>query len=425
LPNVATSQFQKAPLVSDLAALALAVGGALALLGCDCSVATSSHGESRAAPTREVIVFEGACDASGAVPIDDQTFAVADDENDVLRIYSVRGGPPIDVVDIGDEIGTNHVAKGKKKKKKPRRQESDIEAGTLLNGRGYWLTSHARTKGGKHDPDRFRFFATEIEANGLQGNLYGSPYHGLLEDLLADPRLQELDLVSASHQPSKTPEGLNIEGMTATSDGKLLLGFRGPRPLGRALLVPIENPEDVMSGEHARLGRPVLLSLDGRGVRGLSYWRGRTLVLAGAHDSSGISALYSWDGVNEPVLEATDFADLNPEAFFTPDTGDEILVLSDDGDRELHGQPCKRAESDAGKRFRGVRLRLSLGSASPPTVPATAATLEAVSVTSDPAAAASVTASEPAAAPKASSTLGPSPTAAESHGASARTSEPE
>jgi hypothetical protein len=101
------------------------------------------------------------------------------------------------------------------------------------------------------------------------------------------------------------------------------------------------------------------LPLGDRGVRGLSYWRGRTLVLAGSSESGGVSALYSWDGVGRPKLEVQGFGDLNPEAFFTPDSSDDVLVLSDDGEREIHGEPCKRAKSSEDKRFRGVRVRLS------------------------------------------------------------------
>lgn len=327
---------------------------ALVLTACDCSALGGPPQRSvETSATSDIVVFEGTCDASGAVPLDAHTFAVADDENDLLRVYSDRGGPPLEVIDIGEELGTTHPPKGKKKKKK-KRQESDIEAATLLNERGYWLTSHARSKDGKFDPDRFRFFATEVDSKNTHASLYGRPYHGLLDDLLADPRLQRFRLVDAAEKPAKDPNGLNIEGMTALADGRLLLGFRGPRPDENALLVPLENPEAVMQGERARFGDPVLLPLGGRGIRGLSSWRGRTLVIAGSYDSTGVSALYSWDGVGAPVLETDAFADLNPEAFFTPETAPRVLLLSDDGEQTIDGKPCKRLKDDGRKRFRGV-----------------------------------------------------------------------
>ena len=38
----------------------------------------------------EETVFYGACDASAAVALDENTFVVADDEDNVLRIYSLK-----------------------------------------------------------------------------------------------------------------------------------------------------------------------------------------------------------------------------------------------------------------------------------------------------------------------------------------------
>jgi len=53
------------------------------------------------------------------------------------------------------------------------------------------------------------------------------------------------------------------------------------------------------------------------------------------------------------------FEGANPEAFFTAEGNDEILVLSDDGGRELHGKPCKKLKGKKHKRFRGLWLRLA------------------------------------------------------------------
>src|ERR1041384_1457792 len=46
------------------------------------------------------LTFTGMCDASGAVPLDDHLFAVADDEDNVLRVYDAdRGGSPLGAAD--------------------------------------------------------------------------------------------------------------------------------------------------------------------------------------------------------------------------------------------------------------------------------------------------------------------------------------
>jgi hypothetical protein len=48
-----------------------------------------------------VVVFEGMCDASGAIPIDERRFAIADDEENEIRVYDAeRGGPPLAAVPL-------------------------------------------------------------------------------------------------------------------------------------------------------------------------------------------------------------------------------------------------------------------------------------------------------------------------------------
>jgi hypothetical protein len=52
-----------------------------------------------------IVTFTGTCDASGAVPIDARLFVVANDENNVLRIYDAeRGGTPLHAIDLSPEF---------------------------------------------------------------------------------------------------------------------------------------------------------------------------------------------------------------------------------------------------------------------------------------------------------------------------------
>jgi len=315
-----------------------------------------------------LVHFEGACDASGAVPLDDHRFAVADDEDSVLRIYDAeRGGPPLYTVDVSG--GLDLAKKPEKPKKKPRKKpdrdpkrrkvpETDIEAAAVVGEHAYWITSHARTKSGKRDPARFKFFATELpRRQGTQAPL-GGVYTGLVEDMLSDPRLAALGLELAAER-SPSDGGLNIEGMTATPDGKLLLGLRQPVPRGRAVLLTLDNPDALLRGEKARFGPPHLLDLAGLGVRALSSWRGSYLIVAGPGTTGATSRLYRWDGNGSPThLHDVRFDALNPEGFFTPEARDAILVLSDDGTELIGGAPCKELQSSERKRFRGMWLDL-------------------------------------------------------------------
>ncbi|WP_163988156.1 DUF3616 domain-containing protein [Pyxidicoccus caerfyrddinensis] len=307
---------------------------------------------SAAADARASVVFEGMCDASGAVALGGDLFVVGDDEDNILRVYDARrGGAPVRSVDLSPDLELPT-------KKKP--PEADIEAATGLGSLSFWLTSHGRNSSGKKQPSRLRFFATEETDGGPK--LVGQPYSHLLDDLLADPRMAPFALEHAEGLAPKSPGGLNIEGLTAMADGtSLLIGFRSPVPQGRALVVPLLNPTEVVrEGARARLGEPRLLDLGGLGIRSLSWWHGRYVIISGATASEATSRLFTWRGGDDAPVPASevDLTGLNPEAFFTPEQAEEILLLSDDGTVPLDGVECKRLKDPARKRFRGVWVRL-------------------------------------------------------------------
>ena len=299
----------------------------------------------------EMPLFLGACDASGAVELSEHMFVVGDDEDNVLRVYDAdRGGAPIFAVDLSPQLDLD----GKKRKK----LETDIEAATRVGDLAFWLTSHGRNSKGKLKAERFRFFATTtaVEPAGLK--LVGKSYSHLLDDLLADPRLGSFQLGFAAERAPKEAGGLNIEGMTERVEGGVWIGFRNPNPGGKALLVPFVNPERVVHGERAKFGDPLLLDLGGLGVRALSWWQGRYLIAAGHYSGGAESRLFSWDGGTELKDLALTFADFNPEGFFTPETRDRVMLLSDDGSRAVGEKECKRVRDPAAKSFRGRWLAL-------------------------------------------------------------------
>ncbi|MBL8623920.1 MAG: DUF3616 domain-containing protein [Myxococcales bacterium] len=300
------------------------------------------------------LVFEGACDASGAVELDATHFVVADDEDNVLRVYdAVRGGPPVAAVDVSAALGL--APQGKRA---PRMPELDLEAATRIGDRAYWLTSHGRNSKGKARPERLRFFATTLPAAPSAAGLdVVASSDRLLEALLADPRLARFDLATAATRAPKAEGGLNLEGMTASPDGALLLGFRSPVPDGRALLVRLERPDDFLAGGAAALGPPVQLDLGGHGVRALTWWQGRYALVAGPADTGGPARLYAWDGAGAAAPLAVDLTGYNPEGTFSPDGDPRLLLLSDDGTALIDGVACKATPDPARRRFRGVWLR--------------------------------------------------------------------
>ena len=277
--------------------------------------------------------YTGSADASGAVAVGTTHFAVVDDEDDFLRIYRREGGgAPVAGVCLSDwrEL---QLPGGKKK-------ELDLEGGARVGDTIFWLGSHGNSKEGKITPGRRQLFATIIrETNGtFQITLDGQPYRRLMEDLLEAPQLREFNLgeAAASGRAPKDKGGLNIEGMCATVEGHLLLGFRNPIPHGRALLVPILNPLDTIRGKPARLGNAVQLDLQGRGIRDLVLVGKEYFLIAGDYRSKGVpSQLYRWAGGTESPRWLMDLPHLNPEVLIAyPDTGGtQLQVLSDDGQK--------------------------------------------------------------------------------------------
>jgi hypothetical protein len=305
------------------------------------------------------VTFTGAADASAIAVIDSNLIAVADDEDDTLRIYAVTGGRPIASLNVADFL---QVDRGK--------PEADIEAACRAGDRIYWIGSHGRNKDGKPRPSRCRLFATDIRSdpNGRSLKPAGQPCKTLLAGLLASKELKGLGLEEAAgvdqlkvtgkkkdaRRLAPKEEGLNIEALAASPDGKrLLVGFRNPIPRGKALVVPLENPAAMIDrGEPPVVGRPLLWDLGGRGIRDMGYVAelGVYFIIAGPYDEEKRFALYRWSGDADqpPTLFKPDLGKGYPH--FTPEAiagfGRErrLLILSDDGTRpvEVTGpQECR------------------------------------------------------------------------------------
>src|SRR5690606_31363127 len=152
----------------------------------------------------EQVVFEGACDASGAVPIDDRHFALADDEDNLLRIYDAeRGGKPLRSIDLNPQL----ALQDDKKKKKKKSHESDLEAATSIGDQAYWLSSHGRNKSGKLKEERLVFFSTSLPQVTGARRVIGGPYRDLVDDMVAETSLQAFHLEAAQRLAPKAPGG--------------------------------------------------------------------------------------------------------------------------------------------------------------------------------------------------------------------------
>jgi hypothetical protein len=280
-----------------------------------------------------MLEFRGLANASAAVRVGEDRFLAGCDENNVLQLYRTAGGDPVASFETSHWLGLT-----------TRNGEADYEGAARLGDVVFWLGSHGRNKSGEKRPDRQRLLAVRVVESAKGGSItlkpVGEPVATLVEQMAVAPTLTRFELAEASRRPPEEPGGLNLEGLAAGPGDSLWLGFRNPVPEGRALLVPLENPLEVVAGRPARFGEPRLLDLGGRGIRDM-VWTGREyFVIGGAAGGGGKSQLYRWSGdASAPVPVGKAFPkSLNPEAvvvFGSPESP-RLLVLSDDGGRSAN-----------------------------------------------------------------------------------------
>ena len=289
------------------------------LLGAACLSCRAEH------PLRTHI---GLANASAAVPVGTNLFLTGADDDNVISLYRADvGGKPLLRFDPSPWLQLEG-----------RSRDVNIEGAARLGDLVYWLGSHGRNKDGRSRPNRQRLFATQLteSTNGPSLAFSGQPCTNLLDALVAAPQLAAFGLREAA---GRGPEegGLNFEGLSAMPDGRLLMGFRGPVPEGKALLVPLLNPSEVIHGGLPKLGPPVQLDLGGLGIRDIA-WSGREyFLIAGRSGKGGTSQLWRWAGgdAKPERLDHPGLRRMNPEGiaiFGTPEKP-HLLIVSDDGNR--------------------------------------------------------------------------------------------
>ncbi|KRR10020.1 hypothetical protein CQ12_06325 [Bradyrhizobium jicamae] len=322
----------------------------------------------------QITTYRGACDGSAAIALDQNFFAVADDESNVLNVYRMGQAAAV------HELSLDAFLEAPTKKKpgpdgEPVFKEADLEGVARIDDRIYWIASHARDSKGEAEPGRSRLFATRIvpQADGPRLEPIGSgAYKDLREAMFDDAKLKRKlkpFKLSEAYAPGKeegpAPEskkGFNIEGLAATPDGRLLIGFRNPRPGKKALVISLDNPAEVVdAGKTPVFGNPWQLGkLKGRGIRSIEWVNNTYVIVAGPHGEAKDSeikppfALFTWSGKErdtEPVMMNAKLPDdFAPEAVFAIPGSSNMMLLSDDGTKK-----CKDADK-LEKSFRALTL---------------------------------------------------------------------
>lgn len=314
---------------------------------------TVQYGASVSAATPAATIFPvGASDASTAIAVDSQHVLVADDEDQVLRLYRRdQSGLPLSKFDFTSQLGLTDVSGGV-----PR--EVDLEAATRVGDTIYWLGSHSNSAAGAARPNRSRMFATTVAGSGAGTTLsYAGRYDHLETDLLAwdsgnghglGANYYELSSSAAAGVVPEGANGFNIEGLVMAPGGSTAyLAFRAPLATpalrSRALVVPVTN-WGALAQTHggtagsAVFGAPIELDLAGRGIREIVSNGSDYVLIAGPVGSVGTFQLYTWSGVAgaSPVPRA-EIAGLNPEGIVQVPAGTlngttTLQLVSDLGD---------------------------------------------------------------------------------------------
>jgi hypothetical protein len=312
------------------------------------------------------LTFYGMSDASAGAAVDSNSFIAADDEENILKVYKIENGTkPLYGFDMSGFLEVTEEF-----------PEADIEAAAKVGNRIYWITSHGRNKDGKLRSGRYRFFATELSEDANRIKPVGKPYKDLAFDFVETKSDVQEDLIEATGfgfrlkgvdraKLAPKDEGLNIEGLCASADGKTLyIGLRNPlHKKGKkelAIVIPLKNPALVIEkGQKCVFGKPLLWNLDGLGIRDMAYspFHKAVFIIAGASKEKGGFALYRWTGQeNKPPQLVRkikeDGVKFTPEAIIPFEKSDKLLLLSDDGTIEVSvssPEDCKEALTPGGK----------------------------------------------------------------------------
>jgi len=270
--------------------------------------------------------FQHIYEPSGAVTLDDgKVLLVEDESRETLQVVSVSKNGEV------KELGLPKMSH--KIERKLKHKVRDVE-GVAINEHNqlYLITSHTTNKKAKHKKAREQI----VRLNYEQGKLSNfKHYHGLLE------ALQKLHpaLNNSSHKRKKQ---INIEALTWDRKAKsLLIGLRSPLIKGKAVVIPLKNPNDIFDKqEKAKLAQPILLDLYGDGIRAMSWdkkRKGYWIVSGSSGKRKGDFSLWFWDKKKNLLTISHEDVDIGYAEGVTPLKDSGLFLVKDDGSVTTHG----------------------------------------------------------------------------------------
>lgn len=295
--------------------------------------------------------YKNTCDGSGALAVSFTYFIDVNDEDQVVRLYErAKPAAPVQAIDISAALGLAANAEG------------DLEDLERVGNRVFVTTSHGRKASGNLDRARYKLAAFDLAGTPPAITLASAGTSSLLLDqmLVAGnwdapnatviAALQASSNLADGSDANLAPEvnGTNIEALASDGTGKLLIGFRNPRPGNKAIVVSLANPDAALTGT-ARFGGAAELDLGGLGIRSMAYSpaHAAVLILAGPHATTGPFKLYQWSGALTAaptfVADITAPALSSPEAVVPYPGTKDVQIVFDGGDALVGGVACKDA----------------------------------------------------------------------------------
>lgn len=263
----------------------------------------------------DLIIFKGVCDGSAAIRLAGETILVAYDEVNTLFAFTLSGGLPTASVDLTAMLNLDTS------------DEIDIEAATVAGDRIWWIGSHSLDSKGDYAANRHMLFATNIPSSDLSDLKVVTMPVDIIKIVLKSAKVKKILTAGARNRLAKNG-GINIEGLAASADGGLNVGFRSPLSgskgtSGNALVISL-----LPTGDTFEVQKVSELDLGDRGVRDIVKNGSGFMIIAGPVSSGGEFSLYGWNGFTPPQ-QVKRLHGLNAEGIL--DFGDHWLILSDDG----------------------------------------------------------------------------------------------
>lgn len=298
----------------------------------------------------------GSSDGSTAIVTGEDYMWVADDENQVLRLFSRNSsGSAIKEINMDSDLGIDY--------------EVDLEASFRNGNTIYWMGSHI-------EPERSLIFSVTESGSGTSSELtYEGKYAGLRNDLIEWDNNDGHGKGAAYYNLANT---LEIEALTMDPNNLsgALIGLRGPVVEGKAVLIPVTNFQALTTtSTTATFGSPIEVDLGKRSFRSMECNENGCLIIGGPVGNINDFKLYTWSGdpVDAPELRANDLMALNPHGSYEgiiglPSTSfsgsngvdAEIQLLIDMGTYDFYndGKEAKDLSSSEWKKAKSERMTL-------------------------------------------------------------------